>query len=118
MLLSFSLKNFRSFRDKSTLSMIPVNIRDIPYSVLAEKISHRSYKALSSSILYGANASGKSNIILALDFLREIVISGNIENQRSIPIQLIPGFCNDESDSIELSILFIHKNIVLTIKLK
>lgn len=109
MLLNFSLRNFRSFRDKSTLSMIPVNIRDIPYSVLTEKISHQSYKALSSSILYGANASGKSNVILALDFLREIVIAGNIENQRSIPIQLIPGFYNDESDSIELSILFIHK---------
>ena len=109
MLLNFSLRNFRSFRDKSKLSMIPVNIRDIPYSVLTEKISHQSYKALSSSILYGANASGKSNVILALDFLREIVIAGNIENQRSIPIQLIPGFYNDESDSIELSILFIHK---------
>lgn len=109
MLLSFSLKNFRSFRDKSTLSMTPVKIRDIPYSILTEKISNRSYKALSSSILYGANASGKSNVIHALDFLREIVISGNIENQRSIPLQLIPGFCNVESDSIELSILFIHK---------
>ena len=112
MLLSFSLRNFRSFRDRSTLSMIPVNIRDIPYSVLTEKIFNRSYKALSSSILYGANASGKSNVILALDFLREIIISGNIQNQRSIPIQLIPGFCNDECDSIELSILFIHKKHV------
>ena len=106
MLLSFSLRNFRSFQEKSTLSMTPANIKDIPYSILTEKFSH---KALASSILYGANASGKSNVILALDFLREIIISGNIENQRSIPIQLIPGFCQKECDSIELSISFIHK---------
>ena len=89
--------------------MIPDKIRDIPYSILTEKILHQSYHALSSSVLYGANASGKSNIILALDFLREIVISGNIENQRGIPIQLIPSFCGDESDSIGLAIQFIYR---------
>lgn len=109
MLLKFSLKNFRSFQEKSTLDMVPANIKDIPYSVLIEKIQKTNYKALSSSILYGANASGKSNLILALDFMRELIISGNLENQRSIPIELIPGFCQDNCKAIELAITFTHK---------
>ena len=88
MLLNFSFKNFRSFKELSCLELRPANVRDIPYSVLKTKIN-KEYKALSSSIIYGANASGKSNVILAFDFLKELIISGNIRNQRSIPVELI-----------------------------
>ena len=117
MLLNFSFKNFRSFRDLSGLNMTPANIRDIPYSVLKTKIK-REYKALSSSIIYGANASGKSNVILALAFMRELVISGNLKNQRCIPIELIPCFCDSKSKTIDLAIEFVHKSYVFDYKIQ
>ncbi|MBQ4098622.1 MAG: AAA family ATPase [Clostridia bacterium] len=117
MLLNFSFKNFRSFRDLSSLDMTPANIRDIPYSVLKTKIK-KEYKALSSSIIYGANASGKSNVILALAFMRELVISGNLKNQRCIPVELIPCFCDSKSKTIDLAIEFIHNNYVFNYKIQ
>ncbi len=111
MLLNFSFKNFRSFKDLSSLDLRPANIRDIPYSVLKTKIN-KEYKALSSSIIYGANASGKSNVILAFDFLKELIISGNIRNQRSIPVELIPCFFNKKDETIDFAIKFIEDNFV------
>lgn len=117
MLLNFSLKNFRSFRDLSILDMTPANIRDIPYSVLKTK-TKKEYKALSSSIIYGSNASGKSNVILALAFMRELVISGNLKNQRCIPVELLPCFCDSKSKTIDLAIEFIHNNYVFNYKIQ
>lgn len=117
MLLNFSFKNFRSFRDLSSLDMTTANIRDIPYSVLKTKIK-KEYKALSSSIIYGANASGKSNVILALAFMRELVISGNLKNQRCIPVELLPCFCDSKSKTIDLAIEFINNNYVFNYKIQ
>lgn len=108
MLLNFKLSNFRSFCDESTLDMHPANIRDIPYSVLHEKVD-KEYKALSSSIIYGANASGKSNVVLALAFLKELIVAGNIKNQRCIPIELVPCFCVKNERPISFSIEFLNK---------
>ncbi len=117
MLLNFSFSNFRSFNDNSSLDLTPANIRDIPYSILRTKIK-KEYKALSSSIIYGANASGKSNVILALAFLKDLVISGNLKNQRIIPIELIPCFCNKKNKPIEFEIEFIHENKIFKYSIK
>lgn len=117
MLLKFSFKNFRSFKDLSVLDMTPANIRDIPYSVLKVK-KEKQYKALSSAIVYGANASGKSNVILALAFLRELVVSGNLKNQRCVPVELLPCFCDSKSNTIEFEIKFFHQKHVFDYKIQ
>lgn len=111
MLLNYSFKNFRSFKDASTLEMTPANVRDIPYSILKAKIG-QEYKALCSAIIYGANASGKSNVILSLAFFKELIISGNLKNQRCIPIDLVPCFFNKKNEPIDFSIKFIYQNFV------
>lgn len=111
MLVNYSFKNFRSFKDASTLEMIPANVRDIPYSILKAKVG-QEYKALCSAIIYGANASGKSNVILSLAFFKELIISGNLKNQRCIPIDLVPCFFNKKNEPIDFSIKFIYQNFV------
>jgi hypothetical protein len=89
--------------------MVPTTIRDLSYSVLKVK-ADTNYKALSSAVIYGANASGKSNSLLALEFLKALVISGNIKTQQCIPLPLIPYFCDDCSTPILIGIKFIYKN--------
>lgn len=118
MLLNYKFSNFRSFCEESVLDMKPANIRDIPYSILCEQ-ANKEYKALSSAVIYGANASGKSNAILVLAFLKELVIAGNIKNQRCIPVGLIPCFCNNNEEPISFSIEFINKgyHIDYTVKI-
>ena len=117
MLLSYKFSNFRSFSEESILSMKPANVRDIPYSILRER-ANKEYRALSSSIIYGANASGKSNAILVLSFLKELVITGNIKNQRCIPTSLIPCFCNKSDTPISFAIEFLNKGYHIDYSLK
>ena len=74
MILEFSVENYRSFRDKQTFSMLPdeskkENSRNI--HTLSPK-----YKFLKSAVIYGANASGKSNFIRALIVFSYLVEKG------------------------------------------
>ena len=62
-------------------------------------IKGKDIKGLSSSVIYGPNAAGKTNIIGAMDVLRAIVLRGNIRNseEKSSPnpaaaaLELIPN---------------------------
>ena len=61
MLLEFKFKNFKTFQKETLFSMTPANkIKDIEYSVLKTKIGKKEYKVLSSAVIYGPNASGKT----------------------------------------------------------
>ena len=117
MLLNFTFKNFRSFKDCSNLNMIPASIKDIRYSILKMKIK-KEYKALCSSVIYGANASGKTNLILAMAFMKELVICGNLKNQSCIPVELIPCFCNNRNETINFAIKFINEGSVFDYQIK
>lgn len=69
MLLQFSVQNFLSFRDEAVLCLMPSADREHP-----ENISHSGrYSALNSALVYGANASGKSNIFKALTTALNII---------------------------------------------
>ena len=64
-LLEFTTGNFLSFREKKTLSMEAAKIKEYPENV----IQIGKYNLLKSAVIYGANASGKSNLIKALKFM-------------------------------------------------
>lgn len=81
MLLEFKTQNYRSFADEVVFSMISApKQRELEYSLLKEKIGSKEFKGLCSSVIYGPNASGKTNIIGAIDTLRSVVLRGNIKN--------------------------------------
>lgn len=52
----------------------------LDYSILKEKVGKKNVKGLCSAVIYCPNASGKTNIIGAMDVLRSIVLRGNIRN--------------------------------------
>ena len=85
MLLEFKTKNYKSFKDELVFSMTPApKQKGLDYSVIQEKIGKNTYKGLSSAVIYGPNASGKTNIIGAMDTFRSIILRGNIRNDRDL----------------------------------
>ncbi|MEY4937665.1 MAG: hypothetical protein RIS64_4024, partial [Bacteroidota bacterium] len=97
MLIEFKIKNFASIKSVQTLSMIASaddTLED--YYVM----QHGNLKLLKLAVLYGPNASGKTTILKALDFLRQLVL--NPKNQKSDPLHFLP-FQFDETSKKEPS---------------
>lgn len=65
MLLQFTFKNFRSFKDENILDMRATKVKELSYHI--RKAGKE--KVLPITAIYGANASGKSNLISALQFM-------------------------------------------------
>jgi len=74
MLVEFRVKNFRSLRDEQVLSLVASTDK----TLLDTHATATGLKAapylLMSAVVYGANASGKSNLIKALQFMRGVVL--------------------------------------------
>jgi AAA15 family ATPase/GTPase len=68
MLLQFTAENFLSFRDKVVFSMRASSDKDHPGHVVAGKVP-----LLRGAAVYGANAAGKSNLVLAMGFARDLI---------------------------------------------
>ena len=73
MILEFSVKNFLSFKEKATLSMIANSNKGLDDNYI--EISGN--KVLKSAAIYGANASGKSNLFEILTLVVLMLRSSN-----------------------------------------
>ena len=75
MIQEFTVENFRSIKNKQTLSFLANNkIQTGAEDYLCTQIND-SVRLLKLCVLYGYNASGKTNLLKALGFLRTIVLS-------------------------------------------
>jgi AAA15 family ATPase/GTPase len=72
MLLRFRFSNFRSFRDEAELSLVASGLDDAPNATFA--VPGLKERVLPVAAIYGANASGKTNVLRALEFMREAVL--------------------------------------------
>lgn len=122
MLLEFSTKNYKSFVEETTFNMVAApKQKGLDYSLCTEKIKGRLIKGLSSSVIYGPNAAGKTNIIGAMDVLRAIILRGNIRNseEKSSPnpaaasLELIPNNGKAQAEPVELAVKFVEKGMVI-----
>jgi AAA15 family ATPase/GTPase len=74
MLVKFSTRNFRSLRDEQTLSLVS-SLDRVHLETHTVETGVRSVPRLNrASVVYGANASGKSNLIFALVTMRNLVL--------------------------------------------
>lgn len=115
MLIQFSVRNFRIFKDKVTLSLIASNYDKLTRE--RENVSdsnNYNLRILKSAVVYGANASGKSKFIEALMFMRSFTIYSSKESQKGDEIPVEPFKLNAESENepSEFEVVFIFKNIM------
>lgn len=89
--------------------------------MLEETVDKKKYKGLCSAIIYGPNASGKTNIIGAMDTFKSIVLRGNIRNDddKNAPnaaanaLELIPNSSLENSVPISFAIKFITDGLLI-----
>ncbi len=74
MLVEFRIKNFRSLRDEQVLSLVASTDRTLRDTHTLPTGIKAAPALLRSAVLYGANASGKSTLIKALQFMRGVVV--------------------------------------------
>ncbi len=77
MIIQFTVENFLSLRDEVTLSLVASSLKeggDLTDNIVFSP-SRMNVQLLKSAVVYGANASGKSNLVKALDFFKWFVIN-------------------------------------------
>jgi hypothetical protein len=90
MLLEFSVTNFRSIKEKQTLSLLKTTKNKLKNNFTTITLSTgKTLDVLNSAVIYGANASGKSNLVLALRAMFHII-------ENSFSYQLNKGVKNIE----------------------
>ncbi len=106
MLVLFSVENFKSVRNKITLDLRASSdkIHEDYYVYTHTKPKMRILKL---AMLYGPNASGKTNLLLALDFLRKIVIKNSVNKEEKIDR---PAFALDKAKDTAFEITFIEND--------
>lgn len=108
MLLQFSVNNFRSIKDTVTFSMNTASNEASKHSFQA-----RDYHLLNSAVIYGANASGKSNVLKAMSFMRNLVLNKPKITQSTDDLPHQPFRLNTETEqaSSYFEIVFFLENV-------
>lgn len=111
MLIEFSIENFRSIRERITLSLVSSSDKSLDYNLIKKEDTSEKDCFLRSEVIYGANASGKSNIVSAFKFLKELVENSH-NNQKDTKIKISPFKldANYSSKPSKFEVVFIKKN--------
>jgi AAA15 family ATPase/GTPase len=75
MLIAFKISNFLSFDVPIEFIMRAGTVRELSHHLIKGK-GRNDVDILKAAIVYGANASGKSNFIKAIDFAKNVIING------------------------------------------
>lgn len=97
MLIEFRVGNYRSFKDTVTLSMVASNINSHSQEIDNHNVFavDDELKLLKSAAIYGANASGKSNLAKAISFMKWFMINSSKETQSTEKIGVEPFELNN-----------------------
>ena len=114
MIISFSVQNFRSIQQKVTLDFRASSDKHHEDYFVFE-IPKPKLRILRMAMIYGANASGKTNLLRALDFLRDLVVIP--KRDKDEPIDYLPFALKTEKPSI-FELDFYHEEVVYSYKLQ
>ena len=112
MLIEFSVDNYKSIKEKVTLSMVASNYYKNLENNLISLDKKKNEKLLRSSVIFGANASGKTNVIHALNVLQMLVLDSH-KYQKGDKLFYKPFKLDDEylEKPTKFEIIFIQKEI-------
>lgn len=115
MLIDFSVTNYRSIRERQTLSMAAsAYFKELEaLNTFDAGTGEKAPRLLRSAVLYGPNASGKSTLIQALDFMQDRVLHSQKESQAGDEIDTVPFKLSAASraDDSEFEIAFVERGV-------
>ncbi|MCR5081628.1 MAG: ATP-binding protein [Treponema sp.] len=103
MLIQFSARNFKSFKDSFTLDLF--TNKDESVCPIYEQGNNKVYP---SAVFYGANGSGKSNILKAFTMMRRLVLNEDkiIQSTDVLPMNRFKLSSETEDDTTAFDITF------------
>lgn len=113
MIIQFSVRNFKIFREKAVFSLIASNYdKDVREKENVSAFSDPELRILKSAVIYGANASGKSKFVEAIKFMRTFTIKSSRDSQKGDSIGVEPFKLNtdSENESSEFEVIFLLDN--------
>ena len=108
MIVNFSIQNFGSIKDKQTLSFEADDSKHLEDTYVVHTAGKRLLKLV---LIYGANASGKTTVLKALDFLRDLLMN---PKEKKTDILHFDPFLFDVQTPLQptqLSIEFVHEEV-------
>jgi len=111
MIVELRVKNYRSIGDEQVFSMVAGSGDENPENVI-EPQSRMKHRLLRSAVLYGANASGKSNLFRALFAMRRLVLNST-DHKPGDHIDISPFVFRKElrKKPTEFDLTFIHDGV-------
>lgn len=108
MIVNFSIQNFGSIKDRQILSFEADASEHLENTYVVCAAGKRLLKL---ALIYGANASGKTTVLKALDFLRDLVV--NPKEKKTDMLDFSPYLfdANTPEQPTELSIAFVHEEV-------
>lgn len=102
MLLKFYCSNFKSIREEIEFNMFVGSYKRHE----SHYVRFRDKNVLRSAAIYGTNGSGKTNILLALEYLRKIVVKGtrDINEKLNVPVFKLSD-CKDKPTKFEIDFI-------------
>lgn len=99
MIIQFSIANYLSFKEPATLSLAATSLREPEAEAngASFELDGVNLKLLKSAVVFGANASGKSNLIKALHFFKDFVFNSFKALQSDEQISVEPYRLNSVS---------------------
>lgn len=110
MLIEFTLENFRSFRDRASLSLVASSLTSRSPDLAAASFTAKpGLELLTGAAIYGPNASGKSNLVNALGFMRWFVLNSvrALEADAAIPVDLFRLAATPRATPATLEVVFL-----------
>ena len=113
MLIQFSVKNWRSIRKEQTLSLVMAKGDELAASNSFKCVAPATTNLLRSLAIYGANASGKSNVIKAMKTMENIVLESASKWQQGDHIPVVPFLLDSdtENEPSEFETIFIAEGV-------
>lgn len=114
MLVEFSVANFRSVHARQTFSMVASAGHELRETHVMDSEAPATPDLVRSAVIYGPNAAGKSNLILALRFIHDLVVGSAQKSQEGDEINVSP-FLMDEGEAAskpsEFELIFIEQGV-------
>jgi len=110
MLIEINVQNFRSIAESQSLSMVAGRSSAKRACSSQKTGNHMVPVALRSACLFGANGSGKSNLVKAIEFLTDFVENSAKDRQVGSKIDLKRFVYDDEwiQSPTEIEVIFIY----------
>lgn len=112
MLIEFSVENYLSFKNNTRFRMDAGMIKEHPWNIFYP-VYMRDIKLVKCGVIYGANATGKSNLLKAFRFMQQFVLTSSKESRvnqdiDTQPFRLLKGRSSHPSS---FEVIFLVKDV-------